>query len=208
MGIQERKEREREEKKELILKAAKEIIKQEGIEGLSIRKIAGKIEYSPAIIYHYFKDKNEIVNYYIGEEYKKIVGALSGLQGQEGEPEERLKLSLINYIELALKMPEAYKSVMFNDSDFILQHTSVLFEGASKERPTMKILWGFLKENYFQRFEDSFIELKAQIVWSSIFGLISRLIIEKNVGENHKHKLIEYHVDFIVKGLKDIKEEK
>jgi AcrR family transcriptional regulator len=205
MGIQERKEREREEKKELILKAAKEIIKEGGIDNLSIRKIASKIEYSPAIIYHYFKDKDEIVNYYIGEEYRKIVGALSGLQEQEGEPEKRFKSSLINYIELALKMPEAYKSVMFNDSDFVLQHTSVLFEGASKERPTMKILCKFLKESYFEGFEDSFIELTAQVIWSSIFGLVSRLIIDKKVGENHKHKLIEYHVDFIIKGLKDIK---
>ncbi len=57
MSIKERKERERDERRELILNAANEIIKTEGIDNLSIRKIANKIEYSPTIIYYYFNSK-------------------------------------------------------------------------------------------------------------------------------------------------------
>ena len=60
MGIAERKEREREEVKDLILNAAREIFLSEGYENTSIRKIATKIEYSPGIIYHHFKDKNDL----------------------------------------------------------------------------------------------------------------------------------------------------
>jgi hypothetical protein len=57
MGIAERKEREREEVKDLILNAAREIFLAEGYENTSMRKIASKIEYSPGIIYS-TKDKN------------------------------------------------------------------------------------------------------------------------------------------------------
>ena len=62
MGTNERKEKEREIRRELILNTAQEIISSEGIDNVSIRKIANKIEYSPAIIYYYFKDKDEIIN--------------------------------------------------------------------------------------------------------------------------------------------------
>ncbi|ERI91426.1 transcriptional regulator, TetR family [Clostridiales bacterium oral taxon 876 str. F0540] len=205
MGIKERKEREREEKKELILSAAKKIIEEEGIQALSIRKIASRIEYSPAIIYHYFQDKSEIVDYFLREGYKEIVSALGGLQHQEGEPDIVLKASLVNFIEAALKMSEEYKSVMLNDSEEVLKHTSVLFRGASDERPAVGLLCKYLKQHYFKDREDSFIELTAQILWSSIFGLIIRLILEKNVDEVQKHRLIEHNIRFIINGIKTVK---
>ncbi len=61
MGINERKERERDAVKDLILSAAREIFLAEGYENTSIRKIATKIEYSPGIIYNHFKDKNDLL---------------------------------------------------------------------------------------------------------------------------------------------------
>lgn len=204
MGIKERKEREREEKKELILSAAKEIIEEEGIDNLSIRKIANKIEYSPAIIYHYFQDKNEIVDYFLRDGYREIVSALEGLHGQQGEPEETLKSSLKNYIKVAVKMSEVYRTVMLNNSEAVLKHTSVLFRGASNERQAMKLLCTYLKENYYKDCDDSFIELTAQVLWSSVFGIITRLIIEKVADEAQRNRLIDHNLKFIISGLKNI----
>lgn len=62
MGTQERKDRERAELKEQILEAAKKILLKSGKKGLSIRKIATMIEYSPATIYLYFEDKDQILH--------------------------------------------------------------------------------------------------------------------------------------------------
>ena len=61
MGISERREREKQELREKILEKAKEILIKEGQDNLSIRNIATAIEYSPATIYLYFQDKDEIV---------------------------------------------------------------------------------------------------------------------------------------------------
>ena len=44
----------------LILDAALRIFREKGYEGVSIRNIAEAIEYSPATIYLYYKDKSEI----------------------------------------------------------------------------------------------------------------------------------------------------
>ena len=60
MGIIERKERDKQEMRLKILETAKQIFIEEGFEKASIRAIADRIEYSPATIYLYFKDKNEL----------------------------------------------------------------------------------------------------------------------------------------------------
>ena len=60
MGVKERQEREREAVSRAILDAARELFVAEGYHNVSIRKIAERIEYSPAAIYSYFPSKDDI----------------------------------------------------------------------------------------------------------------------------------------------------
>src|ERR1700756_5162598 len=60
MGIKERQERDREAVRRSILDAARELFIAEGYHNVSIRKIAERIEYSPAAIYGYFPSKDDI----------------------------------------------------------------------------------------------------------------------------------------------------
>ena len=60
MGVKERQEREREAVSRAILDAARDLFVVEGYQNVSIRKIAERIEYSPAAIYSYFPSKDDI----------------------------------------------------------------------------------------------------------------------------------------------------
>lgn len=60
MGIKERQEREREVVRRAILDAARDLFLTDGFDQVSIRKIAERIEYSPASIYSYFASKDDI----------------------------------------------------------------------------------------------------------------------------------------------------
>jgi AcrR family transcriptional regulator len=60
LGVKERHEREREATARAILDAARELFVAEGYQNVSIRKIAEKVEYSPAAIYGYFPSKDDI----------------------------------------------------------------------------------------------------------------------------------------------------
>lgn len=202
MGIQDRKERERKEMRELILNAADSIVKEEGVDGVSIRKIASKIEYSPAIIYHYFKDKEDIINSLIGRGYKKIVDAVSLVQDSYENPWDRLREMLRKYITAALRMPEEYKTIMLNSSSSILNHTSTLFKGAAKEKPALRILYNCIKEVLNNKnLEENTLELITQLVWTSTFGLIIRILIEKDTPREQQELLINYHIDLLMKGI-------
>src|SRR5436190_938449 len=60
MGIKERQERDREAVRRAILDAARDLFVSEGYNNVSMRKIAERIEYSPASIYSYFPSKDDI----------------------------------------------------------------------------------------------------------------------------------------------------
>jgi AcrR family transcriptional regulator len=60
MGIQERKEREKIERRELILRCARKLVKERGVEGVSMGDIAAAAELSKATLYLYFGGKDEL----------------------------------------------------------------------------------------------------------------------------------------------------
>ena len=60
MGITERRQRQKEEVRISILKAAWHLVESEGWQAVSIRKIADAIEYSIPVIYDHFENKEAI----------------------------------------------------------------------------------------------------------------------------------------------------
>jgi AcrR family transcriptional regulator len=77
VGVKERHGREREAVARAILDAARELFVAEGYQNVSIRKIAEKIEYSPAAIYGYFPSKDDIF-LALTEEGFRLLFAASG----------------------------------------------------------------------------------------------------------------------------------
>jgi AcrR family transcriptional regulator len=199
MSIEKRREREIEEMRELILSAASEIVASEGFDKFSIRKIAKKIEYSPSIIYHYFKDKEEILNNLVQRGYKKILTAVSSVNMGNNSPEEKLIQMTKNYIRAALDMPDEFMAAQLNQSKTVLKHTSSLFKGASKEKPALSALYQCLQEIYKDKdIDENTIELTAQMIVVSALGLIFKLIIEKDIDDEQRENLINFYSNEIV----------
>ncbi|MBY3621949.1 TetR/AcrR family transcriptional regulator [Acinetobacter sp. CUI P1] len=194
--------REREEMKKRILQAAASLIAEEGIEKLSIRKIAEKIEYSPGIIYHYFQGKDEIVVRYLQQKYTDMVDGLQSVHRKaehELSPELLLKQSLEQWIRMTLTTSVEYRNIMLNDTPAVLSYTAVLFKGAGQERKAIGMLCQCLSrfESKAQHMESS-IELTAQVMWSAAFGLIMRLIVEKDLPEEQVEALISCYLDSMI----------
>jgi AcrR family transcriptional regulator len=192
-----RREKEIEAMRELIIATAKEIIAKEGLDNLSIRKIARQIEYSPSVIYNYFKEKEELVNTIMRSGYMKIINAVSASDLENLSPREKLAEMSRNYIEEALKMPDEFLSVQVNQSPQALKHTSYLFKGAAKEKPALKALYSCLKEILMDADYEQ-IELKAQIIAASTMGLIIKLIVEKDTEEDQRQKIIDHFIKEII----------
>ncbi len=111
MGITERKERDKQEMRKQILSTAMNLFLEEGFSNVSIRRIAEKIEYSPATIYLYFKDKDEILYALHNEGFDELYRRQQEILTIK-DPWVRLKKHGEIYLKFALENPEYY-NLMF-----------------------------------------------------------------------------------------------
>ncbi|MBP3040810.1 TetR/AcrR family transcriptional regulator [Bacillaceae bacterium Marseille-Q3522] len=202
MGIAERRQEEIEKIKKKIIEAASYILMKEGYEKLSIRKIADKIEYSPGIIYHYFKDKGEIIATVVENGYQKILKNIIDVPVDQENPEKSLIQGLKKYIQIMLENPGQFKAVLMNDIQEVQDKVNILEKGISKKRKSIEMLSQLIaftiEKGKFRAVDE---ELTAQIIWTSTHGLIARLLLEKNISEEQKNRLIEHHFDILLHGL-------
>src|SRR4051812_47723496 len=114
MGIKERQERDREAVRRSILDAARELFVAEGFQNVSIRKIAERIEYSPAAIYSYFPSKDDIF-FALAEEGFRLLSATGDRIIQDhSDPLETLRQLFWAYYRFSREQPEFFE-LMFLD---------------------------------------------------------------------------------------------
>jgi AcrR family transcriptional regulator len=111
MGISERKEREKQEMRDRIIAASMKMFVEQGYEKTSIRNIAEKIEYSPATIYLYYKDKDELLYDVQGLAFEKLLEAFQK-QAVSKSPMKRLEQICETYVNFGLEHEELY-ALMF-----------------------------------------------------------------------------------------------
>src|SRR3974377_755544 len=115
MGVQERRAREKQELRQEIIDAARDLFVREGFENVSMRKISEKIEYSPTTIYLYFRDKADLLDCICEETFAKLHRKLTPLEASTTDPRDRLGRGLGAYIEFGLKPPNDYRVAFLMD---------------------------------------------------------------------------------------------
>jgi AcrR family transcriptional regulator len=113
LGVRERQEREREAVGRAILDAARDLFVSHGYQDVSIRKIAERIEYSPAAIYSYFPSKDDIF-FALAEEGFRLLFAFGAPRAPETDPLDDLRGMFWRYYEFSKVHPE-YFALMFLD---------------------------------------------------------------------------------------------
>ncbi len=108
-----RRERERADLTQLILDGARRVFERDGHDGLSIRKVAREIEYSPGTIYLYYKDKDALVLALHEDAFTRKAQLFAPLMQVE-DPQERLIAMGRSYIKHALANPSDFH-LMFVD---------------------------------------------------------------------------------------------
>ncbi|HTL44988.1 MAG TPA: TetR/AcrR family transcriptional regulator [Vicinamibacterales bacterium] len=114
LGVRERHDRERESVSRSILDAARELFVTEGYQHVSLRKIAERIEYSPAAIYGYFASKDDIFFALAEEGFRLLFMKASDDTDGHGDPVDDLRRMFWHYYEFSKSHPE-YFALMFLD---------------------------------------------------------------------------------------------
>lgn len=107
-GPSARRDREREEMRQLITRAARHLFVTEGYQGTTIRRIAEAIEYTPGAIYGYFEDKDAILFALHREGFVELQRHLATAFSAGGTPREQLRRAGEAYMTFARENPEMY----------------------------------------------------------------------------------------------------
>lgn len=206
MGTVERRAREREEVRGRILEAARCLFAREGYDAVTLRRVAEAIEYSPAAIYKYFADKDEMVRALVEDDMAFMLESFQPALAKCSLV-ERLKTFGRAYMSIALERPNHYRlmfmtplpektqdDVMSGRHEDPNQDSYALFRGSIQEC----IDAGLFRAD----FTDA--HLVAQTLWCGLHGIASLHIThakDKYVPWRDVQQRAEVMLDALMRGM-------
>ena len=151
--------------KALALSAAQEILKRHGLSGLTVRRIAEEIGYSPGTLYNHFDNLDDLLLQVNAQTLGKLLRRLVEVSRQEGAPEAVLRAMARAYIEESRAEPALWAAIfehrMARDGlpSWYAAYLVRLFE------PLEQALLPILPDSHRARHRT------ARILWSAVHGI-------------------------------------
>jgi AcrR family transcriptional regulator len=207
MGIQERKEREKERRRQQIIVAAKRVFSQKGLSKTTMEDIAKESELSPGTLYLYFKNKEELY----ASLSLRILQFLSIRIAQVIQDHEGPSEKLDRLIEAMYEVYEFDQMVIINmfhlQSSETLKNLSpeLLAEIKTLSKKALAHIAGIFEEGIQQGiFIDRHPTALADIFWSLFSGVIlweaSKNVINQN--KDYLKSTLAIAFDLFCRGVK------
>jgi len=207
MGTKERRTRERQETREKILGAARDMFANDGYDAVTMRAIAEKIEYTPTAIYHHFDNKQSLLTELCLCDFQGLADHFRG-RAMSSDPVERIKAVGRAYLEFAEKHPSQYRFMFMT----VLPHPELPREYVEETRGNPEHdAYAFLSQACqaaidAQRFRPELRDADqiAQILWGSVHGLIALRIVKNHDSWVPWHDLresAELMMDSLLRGM-------
>ena len=198
-----------------IIEAAERVFLSEGPSGLSIRRLAEEIDYSPSAIYKYFASKTELVDCLKDAFFERLIEKLDAVIQEPGrEPNGLTRECIVSYIQTGLEKPHHYVAA-FSGTDELMPEADAkaeLFDdmlGTSRMRAFEMLL------EQIQLGIDSTLfrpelhpVMAAKSLWASMHGLTLLMIHLPGFCEAFPEQeqvtpeaFLAFHADMLVRGL-------
>jgi AcrR family transcriptional regulator len=203
MGIAERKERQRAELREQILRVARDMVMREGFAALSMRKLADAVEYAPATLYLHFENRDAIARELCVRGFQDLLAMLEPAAAVE-EPVERLSGIAEAYVRFGLEQPETYRLLFMEDPKL----STALFSDAEGAGPRSFAVLGRAFEDLKaagRLAEDADPARLAEVLWAGMHGIVSLRLTCAGFRHSPPDELARVLVTTLVHGLPGLK---
>jgi len=107
----ERRRRRHERTRREILRAAREVLLEQGVDGLTVRDVAERADFSPAALYKYFKGRDEVIGALTLESFEILNGFIDGVS-KRLRPDRRLVALGMAYLQFAEENPADLRCIL------------------------------------------------------------------------------------------------
>ena len=161
-----RRQQQREDARRAILDATEALLVEDGYERFSMRRLAGRCGYTAPTIYHYFGDKQGLVDALLEERFDELVGALRDLPAAEGDdPLEIIRERSRAFVRFGLENPIHYRLL------------TVAREPGVDPPPAAEAARDFLQRPWDELAEKGRLrndaETAQRALWAALHGLLS-----------------------------------
>src|SRR5215218_6219126 len=179
MPPKDRRLREREETRTKIIDAARDMFATDGVDAVTMRAIADRIEYTPTAIYHHFRDKQALLEELCARDYRALAHAF-GKIGRIEDPLERLRRIGLAYVDFALAHPSHYRFMFMTPKpESAFAKTEVGLGRPEEDAYAMlrdTVAEGIAAGRFRPEFTDA--EELAQIMWAGVHGIASLHVVK------------------------------
>jgi AcrR family transcriptional regulator len=163
MSIQARKERERAQRHQLIVTAARELAETEGWDAVTTRRLADRVEYSQPVLYSHFASREAIIAEVALQGFAELAAELRQARLAARSPKAALAAVAGAYLHFADSRPALYQAMftMPTDLPFATQQTPApLQAGFSELAAALQPLAGGRDTGTY-----------TEVAWSALHGL-------------------------------------
>lgn len=169
MGVKERREREREARRTAVLDATRSLVRENGFNGTTTKRIAERCELSEATIFWYFKSKDEIFVSLLFEGIDFMMDGMQRVADSTDSPQDKLANLWEFYAELRDEHPEYFQvfSYLANPKSMATVTDEVKDELARRSGENFRIFTKLLEETL--NIENA--RVVGDVLWGAFVGL-------------------------------------
>ncbi|MFW6264660.1 MAG: TetR/AcrR family transcriptional regulator [Bacillota bacterium] len=180
-------------KRGYFIEAAKKIIREEGVEKLTVKKVADLAGFAPGTLYNYFADINELLYFCAGDFWEECRDNVFAKEDKSKDLKRSISEFSKAYTEYFINNPNIFELMFLKDfNEFIKE---------APEPPEVAIqLHNILKKGAKEGLilEDK-LEVIEELIGNSIHGLLLFYIKKRsNASKEEILKLIEEEIDFLL----------
>jgi AcrR family transcriptional regulator len=113
MGVAERKEREKEQRRQEIITAAEKVFFKKGIDNSTMDDVAEQAELSKATLYLYFSSKDEIYSAIFSKSQKKLFKMIKNATDNLTDTREKITEFISAFISFQKKNPDYFEAFFY-----------------------------------------------------------------------------------------------
>jgi len=181
-----------------ILEAALQIVKEEGWQALSMRKIADVIEYTAPIIYEYFNNKDAILLELTRQGYLKLSRELVEARDRHRLPAKQLEDMWLTYWNFAFANKELYQGMFGVATSCSCEMVNKLPE-AEKPYELFSAVIGELMN--IEDLEGDIICTKYYTFWSVVHGLVSINLLSRGWSDEINRQVLKDAIGGIIRTM-------
>jgi AcrR family transcriptional regulator len=161
---QRRRERERTERRRLIVDSARELAEAEGWDAVTTRRLADTIEYSQPVLYSHFANRTAIVDAVAVEGCAELADVLRSAGAGAADRAARAAAVAQAYLDFAERRPALYDAIFVLASDLPF--------GTPDAPPALLDAFGRMRDAFAPDEPQPGADVLTEVVWSALHGLV------------------------------------